>query len=319
LDERAPEVNAPDVSILIVNWNTRELVLQCLDALPVGINDDLSVEVIVVDNGSVDGSGDALAERSGIQLIRNSANLGFAAAVNQAYEKATGELVLLLNSDVDLTPGALSKLVRFLRDDPAAAGVAPLYVNPDGSPQPFHFRFPTFATTLVSGSTLVRVILPGSERRLRNYWMTDEDFSTARPVPQPSASCLLLRRSMLIDDRVFDERYPIFFNDVQLARAYADRGLKLWVTPEAVVVHEAHASTRQLGTAGKRQYLGSVIRMLSDTEPPAKVWLYRAIILVQHIPIWALRRSDALGFTDLWKALSGDVGPLPTAPRLRTT
>jgi GT2 family glycosyltransferase len=312
-------MNGPDVSILIVNWNTRDLVLQCLDALPVGIDDDLSYEVIVVDNGSVDGSGDALAARSGIELIRNSANLGFAAAVNQAYAKATGEFVLLLNSDVDLTPGALSKLVRFLRHNRAAAGAAPLYVNPDGSPQPFHFRFPTFATTLVSGSTLVRVILPGSEKRLRDYWMTDEDFSTARPVPQPSASCLLLRRSMVADDRVFDERYPIFFNDVQLARSYADRALKLWVTPDAVVVHEAHASTRQLGPAGRRQYLGSVIRMLSDTEPPAKVWLYRAVVLVQHIPIWALRRSDTLGFRDLCKALGGDVGPLPSAPRSRTT
>jgi GT2 family glycosyltransferase len=311
-------MTGPDVSILIVNWNTRELVLECLDALPVGIDDGLSYEVIVVDNGSVDGSGDALAERSGIELIRNSANLGFAAAVNQAHRKATGEFILLLNSDVDLTPGALSTLVRFLRADPTAAGAAPLFVNPDGSPQPFHFRFPTFATTLVTGSTFVRIILPGSQKRLRHYWMADEDFSRARSVPQPAASCLLLRRTFL-SDRIFDERYPIFFNDVQLARSYAERGLKLWVTPEATVFHEAHASTRQLGRAGNRQYLGSVIRMLSDTEPSAKVWLYRAIVFAQHIPIWALRRSDALGFSDRWKALSGDVGPLPAAPRSRTT
>ncbi len=103
-----------DVSILIVNWNTRDLVLQCLDALPVGIDDDLAYEVIVVDNGSVDGSADAL-DRDEIELIRNSANLGFAAAVNQAYAKSSGEFVLLLNSDVDLMTGALSTLVRFLR------------------------------------------------------------------------------------------------------------------------------------------------------------------------------------------------------------
>ena len=93
--------------------------------------------------------------------------------------------------------GAMGKLVRFLRATPAAAGAAPLYVDPDGTPQPFHFRFPTFATTLANGSSLVRLLMPGSERRLRDYRMLDEDFSKPRTVPQPSASCLLLRRSCL--------------------------------------------------------------------------------------------------------------------------
>ena len=68
----------------------------------------------------------------------------------------------------------------------------------------------------------------------------------ARPVPQPSASCLLLRRSFLPEGQIFDERYPIFFNDVQLARSFADQGLTLWVTPDAAVVHEGHASTRMM-------------------------------------------------------------------------
>jgi GT2 family glycosyltransferase len=304
----------PLVSILIVNWNTRELVLQCLDSLHYQVGGRVSSEVIVVDNGSADGSTDALAKRSEIELIRNPANVGFAAAVNQAYRRSSGELVLLLNSDVDLMPDALGSLVRFLVDDPIAAGAAPLYVNPDGSPQPFHFRFPTFTMTLVNGSAAVRFLLPGSKRLLREYRMLDDDFSQPRPVPQPSASCLLLRRSFLPGDHIFDERYPIFFNDVQLARSLADRGLTLWVTPEATVIHEAHASTRRLGRTGRRQYLGSLIRMLIETEPAANVWLYRVVVFVQGIPIWLLRRSDALSAADLWKALSGDVGPLPSDP-----
>jgi GT2 family glycosyltransferase len=306
-----------DVSILIVNWNTRDLVLRCLDALPVGIDDDLACEVIVVDNGSVDGSADAL-DRDEIELIRNSANLGFAAAVNQAYSKSTGEFILLLNSDVDLTAGALSTLVRFIRSHPGAAGVAPLYVNPDGSPQPFHFRLPTFTTMLINGSAVVRWLLPGSGRRLRQYRMTDDDFSKARPVPQPSASCLLLRRSFLPEGHIFDESYPIFFNDVQLARSFADQGLTLWVTPDAAVVHEAHASTQMLGP-GNRQYLGSVIRMLRETEPPAKVWVYRVVVFLGHIPKWIVGHSGALGVRDLWKALSGDVGSLPSVPGWMST
>jgi GT2 family glycosyltransferase len=165
---------------------------------------------------------------------------------------------------------------------------------------------------LVNGSAVARWLLPGSGRRLREYTMTDEDFSKARPVPQPSASCLLLRRSFLPEGHIFDESYPIFFNDVQLARSFADQGLTLWVTPEAAVVHEGHASTRMMGP-GNRHYLGSIIRMLRETEPPAKVWVYRIVVFLGHIPKWLVGNST-LGIRDLWKALSGDVGSLPSVP-----
>jgi GT2 family glycosyltransferase len=310
-------MSTPVVSILVVNWNTRQLVTGCLDMLSARAPDDPPVEVIVVDNGSVDGSADALAARSDIDLIRNPRNLGFAAAVNQAYRRSRGEYVLLLNSDVELPPGALGVMTRFLEEKVSAAAVAPLYVSPDGSPQPFHFRLPTFAMTLANGSHLIRCLLPGSDRLLRDYRMLDDDFSEPRPVPQPSASCLLLRRSALDSDSIFDEHYPIFFNDVQLARSLGERGLQLWVTPAVTVVHEAHASTRMLGPTGKRQYIGSVVRMLSETESPAKVWVYRSVVFLQALPLWLFNRSKALGFTDLRKALSGDVGSLPTRPRPR--
>ena len=304
-------MTGPRLSILIVNWNTRQRVLECLASLPIDVG-RRSCEVIVVDNGSVDGSAEALSANPDITLIRNERNVGYAAAVNQAYRGSSGEFVLLLNSDVVLTSDALNFLAQFLVDHPAAAGVGPLYVNPDGSPQPFHFRFPTFAMTLSNGSALVRKVMPGSARRLREYRMLDEDFSQPRPVPQPSASCLLLRRSFLADDHIFDERYPIFFNDVQLARAFAGRGLTLWVTPSARVIHDAHSWVRMLGASGKQQYLGSLVRMLTETESAAKVWLYRTVVFLQGIPISLLGRRDALSVRALWKALSGDVGPLPS-------
>jgi GT2 family glycosyltransferase len=305
----------PDVSILIVNWNTRVAVLRCLDALAIGIDDDLAYEVIVVDNGSVDGSAELLAKRNDIILIANEENLGFAGGVNQAYRRSTGELVLLLNSDVDLTAGSLSTLVRFLREHPDAAGVGPLYLNPDGTEQPFHFRFPTFATTLANGSQVARRIMPRSEERLRRYRMLDDDFSQPRPVPQPSASCLLLRRSVLDPDEILDERYPIFFNDVKLARTLADRGFELWVTPASTVIHEAHSSARQLGRwPGRRQYLASTVRMLCETEPAANVWLFRSVVFSQNLVLWAMRRPEALRGQDLWRALAGDPGELPARP-----
>lgn len=306
-------VNGPRLSILIVNWNTRDLVVRCLESLAAA-TEGVPAEVIVVDNGSVDGSPDALARRTDIILLENETNLGFASAVNQAYMRSSGELVLLLNSDVDLARKALQSMIGFLDDHSRIAGVAPLYVYPDGSPQPFHFRFPTFSVTLASCSAIARRLVPGMTRRLREYQMRDDDFSHARPVPQPSASCLLLRRAALSDDHILDERYPIFFNDVQFARSLAARGLDLWVTPDATVVHDGGASTRMLGKAGKQQYLGSTIRMLTETESRSKVWLFRAVVFAQHVPLWVLARPNTIGVRQLWMALSGDVGSLPTQP-----
>jgi len=302
------------VSILIVNWNTREAMLRCLDALPASTDGEPDYEVIVVDNGSVDGSPEALRERTGITLITNDENVGFAAAVNQAFAHSSGEFILLLNSDVDLTVGSLSALTKFLLAHPDVAGVGPLYLNPDGSPQPFHFRFPSFAAVLANGSLLVRRVMPGSTQILRDYRMLDDDFSVPLRVPQPSASCLLLRRSCLVDGVVFDERYPIFCNDVMLARRLFDRGLELWVTPDAVVVHEAHSSTRRLGGALRRQYLASIIRMLEETEAPLKVWTYRAVIFSQNLVLALAGRREALRGAELWHTLAGDPGPLPARP-----
>jgi GT2 family glycosyltransferase len=303
----------PIVSVLIVTWNTRELTLRCLDSLARGTATAGPSQLLVVDNGSADGTAEALASRTDIELLRNGENVGFAAAVNQAYRRARGEFVLLLNSDLELEPGGLEALVQFLRDRPDAAGAAPLYRNPDGSPQQFHFRLPTFAMLLANASALVR-LLPGSKRLIRDHWMLDEAFDKPLPVPQPSASCLLLRRAFLTPDRIFDERYPIFFNDVMFAREIAEAGKQLWVVPSAIAVHDAHSSTGRLGLAGKRQYLGAIIRMLQETEPARNLWLYRAIVFTQEFAAYAVRRPRALPPPELWRTLAGDVGPLPSAP-----
>src|SRR5439155_17921838 len=132
----------------------------CLDSLPHAIDDDLSYEVIVVDNASVDGSRESLEARTDVQLVENDENLGFAAAVNQAYRHSSGELILVLNSDVEFRPGGLSALARFLRERPDVAGVAPLYLNPDGSVQQFHFGRLTFSIALANASSLLARIPP---------------------------------------------------------------------------------------------------------------------------------------------------------------
>lgn len=304
----------PDISVLLLSWNTMELTLKCLDSLPDSVDDGLTYEVIVVDNDSHDGSAEALARREDIELIVNPENVGYAPAVNQAYALATGEFVLLLNSDVEFAAGAVSALARFLREHPQVAGVGPRYLNPDGSPQAHHYRFPTFAMTLANASALLRRI-PALRRRVEEYQMLDESFDRPTRVPQPSATCLLLRRSCLPEDRVFDERFPIFFNDVMLARSVAEQGKELWMTNDAVIYHERSASTRQLGDALKRQYLGSLVRYLGVTEPRHRLWLFQAVVLAQGVALLLMRSPRSLPLRDVWAAMRGDPGPIPQAAR----
>jgi GT2 family glycosyltransferase len=302
--------SGPRVSVLIVSWNTRESTLACLASLPLGMG-TVPYEVVVVDNGSVDGTPDALRAYEGISLIENKANAGFAVGVNQAYARARGEFVLLLNSDVVVEPGAIERLVRFLDDRGDVAGTAPLYLNPDGSPQRFHFRLLSFPMAVANVSRLFDGLLASQVRR---YRMLDDDLSFPQPVEQPSASCLLLRRSRIPGDRLLDERFPIYFNDVDLARRLSRAGEELWLVPDAQVVHEHGASGRQLGRAGRRQYLGALVRYLELTCPPGRVRAFRLLILAQGIVLRFLRRPDALPIKELWHAARGDPGRLPRAP-----
>jgi GT2 family glycosyltransferase len=307
-------MNRPDVSVLLVSWNTCAETQRCLASLPAAATADVRYELIVVDNGSRDGSADMLAARTDLELIQNESNLGFAAAVNQAYARATGALILLLNSDICFQPGALTALVRFLRDRPEVAGVAPLYLNADGTIQEHYMRLLTFRTALALGTALR--FLPGFRRAWRAHLMCGNDFSRAQPVPQPSASCLLLRRTALPDQSIFDERLPIYFNDVLLARTLAKAGHRLWMTPDAVVTHTLGASTRLLGPAGRtRHHLGGLVRYLRVTEPMHRVLVFQALVLLDRLARRLFRQPGQLGAHDLWAAIRGDVGPLPDGDR----
>jgi GT2 family glycosyltransferase len=303
----------PDVSVLLVSWNTRSLTEECLASLPGSVAAGVRYEVIAVDNGSTDGSVELLRGLPEVLLIENGENRGFSAAVNQAYARSTGRLVLLLNSDIEFKPGALSALLGFLDEHPRAAGVGPRYLNPDGSPQQHHFRLPTMSMLMASSSRVFRA-LPGFSGSLRRYRMDDDDFTCARQVEQPSASVLLLRRSALPHGWLLDEGFPIFFNDVELAWRLRRQGFALWYTPDAEVYHAHGASTRQLGAGLRRQHLASLIGYLKLTEPRRKRIVFTGAMFLHKGAQTLARRPSSLPFHELIPALRGDPGPLPHNP-----
>ena len=143
-----------DLSVVIVNWNTRELLLKCLTSVYETIH-DLCFEVWVVDNASTDGSVTAAEERfPKIQVIRNSRNLGFAAANNQALRQIKGRYALLINTDVVITEGAVQELFRFMENTAEAAMACGQLLNLDGTKQNSIANFPSLLLLLTNETLL---------------------------------------------------------------------------------------------------------------------------------------------------------------------
>jgi len=232
------------ISACIVNWNTRDHLLACLASLAES-RTSVPLEVVVVDNASTDGSAEAVQrDYPAVRLIANCGNRGYAAANNQAIAASGGEFVALLNPDVVLPPNGLEEMAEFLRDHPQAAAVAPKLILPDGSVQRSVRGFPGPFEVFCEMTRLSRAF-PRS-RRLACYWLPDLDYDTPQPVPQPMASCIMLRRTDLERLGGFDEAFPIFFNDVDLSYRLHLEGRLTYLLPSVCVRHFHGASTRQV-------------------------------------------------------------------------
>lgn len=231
-----------DLSICIVNWNTRELLRQCLHSLPAAVG-SLVAEVIVVDNASADGSAQMVREEfPGVQLIANRENRFYAAANNQALRAARGSCCLLLNSDIVAPPGSLQTLVQWLAGRNRVGAVAPRLVYPDGTLQRSCRTFPGPEVVVYECLGLSR-LFPRS-RVFGKYRMGWWEYDEERAVDQPMASALLVRTAALEQVGLFDEQFPMFFNDVDLCRRLWDAGWEIWFTPAVTLMHHHGGSTR---------------------------------------------------------------------------
>ncbi|MEO6594565.1 MAG: glycosyltransferase family 2 protein, partial [Planctomycetota bacterium] len=235
-------VSRPVLSVVVLSWNTKDLTLACLRAL-FAEQPRHAREVIVVDNGSHDGSADAIAAAwPQVRLLRNPDNRLYAAGNNQGAAAATGEFVCTLNSDTEVREGALDLLVEFLRANPVYGAVAPRLVDPDGSPQRACQRFPTLLTALCFDSWW-GTFWPGSALQAR-YLMRDFDHVHSRDVDQPPGACFVMRAAEWREFGGFDERLALFYNDVDLCKRLWQKGRRIRYEAAAEVMHHRGASTK---------------------------------------------------------------------------
>jgi GT2 family glycosyltransferase len=233
-----------DLSVIIVSFNVKKLLRDCLKSTwrEMKRNRELKMEAIVIDNASRDGSARMVRhEFPQVILIENKKNLGFARAVNQGIKKAKGKYLLLLNPDTITKEGALKIMVDFVQTHPLAGVVGGRLFDPDGSLQGSCYR------------------LPGIRRAIQEWWLGKEGISEKYTPKgkEPTEVEAVVGGAFLIPQKVikkiglFDERYFIYFEDLDFCRRARRAGFKVYYLPKAQFVHYHGASGRAI--PGKTQ------------------------------------------------------------------
>lgn len=219
-----------DISFIIVNWNTKDLLLQCLSSIYHTVK-DISFEVYVVDNGSTDGStAAARAHYPHIHCVENSVNLGFAAANNLALRHMHGRYALLLNTDATLYENAAHELFYFMEAHPGVAMACGRLFNLDGSKQNAIANYPSLLSLLVNES-LLRILLPDKFPSKRKQYRTPIDVESC------IGACLLVRKSAIDHVGLLDERYFFFLEETDWAYRMKQAGWRICFVPWARISH----------------------------------------------------------------------------------
>ena len=232
-----------DLSVVVVTWNSRAYISDCLESIRCQQN-DLAIELIVVDNASTDDTAKIVQQRfPEAQLFINARNLGYTRASNIGFERASGRYILVLNPDTRLKPGSLERMIEYIGEHPRVGALGPQLLNPDGSLQPSCRRFPSYRLMLWEFTGLSRLF---PRHPVFGAWrMGSFDHREIRSVDQPMGACLLLRREALDAVGFMDERFEMFFNDVDLCRRLASAGWDIIFFPQAQVVHDAGSHVRR--------------------------------------------------------------------------
>ncbi|OGY11709.1 MAG: hypothetical protein A3H88_01070 [Candidatus Blackburnbacteria bacterium RIFCSPLOWO2_02_FULL_44_9] len=227
-----------DISIVIVNYNTGNILTKCLDSIYKTTN-NLSTpksEIIAIDNASTDNSFTSLKEKRSLKFIQNSQNVGFAKAVNQGIKKAKSKHVLLLNPDTEVRPEAINTLLEFAQTNPDAGVIGARLVNPDGSTQPSVFHLPTLIGAI------------------KEYWFGVKN-SFSKYIPQgktPTQVEALVMAAFLITPKGFkrvgllNEKFFMYFEDLDYCKRIRKAGLKIYYLPNAEIIHYHGVSGKSL-------------------------------------------------------------------------
>jgi GT2 family glycosyltransferase len=288
----APKEAALDLSIVVVSWNTKDLLRDCLASIYAQAP-AADFEVILVDNASTDGSAEmASGEFPSVRLIRNPDNRGFVRANNQALEAARGRYVLLLNSDTVVLDDAIGRTLRYAELHPEAAVVGCKVLNPDRSLQRSCFMYPSPLNMLLQ-STFAYKLFPKS-RFFGREFMTWWDNSDERRVETICGCFSLVRRQAIDEVGPMDPIFYFYGDDPDWCRRFTKAGWDVRFFPGASIVHLGGQSTRLMRRAFRFQLTGSqlIFCRLHRSRPAFfAARLLSALFYLLRLPYWLARAA----------------------------
>ena len=278
-----------DVSIIVVAWNVRKLVYDCLKSVyeqTKGIN----FEVIYVDNASIDNTVDMVRKQfPDVRIIENEVNQGFIKANNQGIEIAQGRYVLLLNSDTLVLDNAIAKMVNFADSHPEAAVVGCRVLNLNRTVRRTCFMYSSILNMFLSAIYLYK-IFPKNKffgRERMTWW----NFDDVREVETVSGSCSLVRKQGIEQVGVMDERYFVYGDDPDWCYRFKKSGWKIMFTPEPNIIHYGGQTTNNLSRKFKLQLSGSKLIFMklhrNKWSFPIACFLM-ALFFLLRVPYWVM-------------------------------
>jgi hypothetical protein len=272
--------SAPDMSVVLVCWNNREYLESCLQSLfTAGLR--CRFDVVVVDNGSTDGSREMLrAGYPAVRQIQNDTNVGLGKASNQGITATRGRYVLLLNNDTLVHGPSLDAMVEFLDAHPEAGAVGGRLINPDGSFQAGYSNFSTLMEEFLVATHLGELLWKG--------YPSHRDCIGVQPVGWLSSACLLLRRSALDKVGLLDEDYFIYGDEADLQYRLREAGYPVYYLPSAATVHYGGRSMDRWRRR-KMVYRGKML-FYRKNYGPVRAWILRLML-------WGLSLIKALIWT----------------------
>jgi N-acetylglucosaminyl-diphospho-decaprenol L-rhamnosyltransferase len=247
----SPAVNpavdlSPDLSIVIVSWNVRELLRRCLESIANRKSQiaNYKYEIVVVDNASSDGSAEMVrSEFPHVRLVANRTNRGFTGGNNDGLALACGRYVMLLNPDTEVLNDALATMIAYADARPQVGAVGPQLLYPDGSIQSSRRRFPSLCTAMLE-STWLQPLAPAG--LLRHYYALDLPDDRAAEVDWVTGAALLVRREAIEEVGVLDEEFFMYSEELDWCKRIKDAGWQIVYLPEAQVVHHEGKSSEQV-------------------------------------------------------------------------
>ncbi len=227
-----------DLTIVIVTWNTRDLLLECLTSVYSCI-ENLDYKVYVVDNASVDGTAEAVRrEFPQVELIVNQENRGFIKANNQVLPHVTSRYAALLNSDTRLIKGAIETLIGFMDEHPRVGMTVPQYLNNDGSKQNSFENLPSLSSELLNKS-LLKILFP------HKYPSKRKTFTVPLEVESVVGACMMVRTETMNKVGYLDEDYFFFLDDTDWCHRMWKAGYEVYYVPQAQIYHVGGAATKK--------------------------------------------------------------------------